>query len=72
MTIVIGAGGLIAALSKLYPAARDGNDINSNGSFPATDGKGCPECGAYGMPTNHGGGCRYTGTFLSSGEKTED
>jgi hypothetical protein len=35
---------------------RGGNGRNGDGSWPATDRRGCPLCGAIGKGS-HGGGC---------------
>jgi hypothetical protein len=35
---------------------RGGNGHNADGSFPPTDGRGCPTCGAI-RGGGHGGGC---------------
>lgn len=35
---------------------RGGNGQNGDGTWPPTDGRGCPVCGAIGYG-GHGGGC---------------
>lgn len=35
---------------------RGGNGRNGDGTWPQTDGKGCPTCGAL-LGGGHGGGC---------------
>ena len=37
-------------------ADRGGAGRNGNGTWPATDGRGCPTCGAI-RGGGHGGGC---------------
>lgn len=39
---------------------RGGNGMNGDGTWPETDGRGCPVCGAFvlgGAMGEHGGGC---------------
>ena len=36
--------------------SRGGHGMNGDGTWPATDGRGCPVCGACG-DGGHGGGC---------------
>lgn len=40
---------------------RGGNGRNGDGTWPATDGRGCPLCGAI-RNGGHGGGCPKNGT----------
>lgn len=42
---------------------RGGNGMNGDGTWPETDGRGCPCCGAFvlgGAMGGHGGGCPNT------------
>jgi hypothetical protein len=39
---------------------RGGNGKNGDGTWPPTDGRGCPVCGAMGGG-GHGGGCPLWG-----------
>lgn len=48
--------------------SRGGNGRNGDGTWPATDGRGCPVCGAitvsapdYGAAGGHGGDCPNAG-----------
>ena len=41
------------------PVQRGGNGQNGDGSWPDTDGRGCPVCGAI-RGGGHGGGCPNT------------
>jgi hypothetical protein len=41
-----------------YFGDRCGNGRNGDGSWPRTDGKGCPMCGAV-RGGGHGGGCPH-------------
>src|SRR5579859_568123 len=49
------------------PAARGGNGRNGDGTFPPTDGRGCPACGAI-RGGGHGGGCPNTGQYGEDGK----
>lgn len=40
-----------------HPFSRGGNGMNGDGTWPPTDGQGCPVCGACGT----GGGCPNSG-----------
>lgn len=46
------------AISRI--TGRGGNGRNGDGTWPPTDGKGCPLCGAIG-DGGHGGGCTNRG-----------
>ena len=42
------------------PDSRGGNGRNGDGTWPGTDGRGCPACGAM-LGGGHGGGCPNSG-----------
>jgi hypothetical protein len=49
------------------PVQRGGNGRNGDGTWPATDGQGCPCCGAI-RGGGHGGGCPNTGQYTEAGD----
>jgi hypothetical protein len=46
---------------------RGGNGRNGDGTYPPTDGRGCPLCGAI-RGGGHGGGCENAGQYDERGK----
>lgn len=49
-----------------YLTQRGGNGRNGDGTWPPTDGRGCPVCGAI-RGGGHGGGCPNTQQYDEKG-----
>jgi hypothetical protein len=49
------------------PFERGGNGRSGDGTWPETDGRGCPVCGAI-RGGGHGGGCPNTGKYDENGK----
>lgn len=52
--------------SNVSLTSRGGNGQNGDGTWPPTDGRGCPICGAI-DGGGHGGGCPNSGRYDENG-----